>query len=362
MNKINIVIYDYDLEYIESLIELFNKKYYKYVKLSGITNLNELNRIIESAQKIDILLVNSSLEFDISKFRFIKMIIEITERETINDIERKVIYKYQSGHAIYSAIKKIYKAENKNTIFDDYEDSAKVISVYSPIGGSGKTILSVSLVNKLCKQGKKVLYINLEDIASMDVFFDTSNNAKNLSDLFYIEDEVLEENISILNEVINKDNRGVFYINPVNSVLDLEEVSGKSVINIIYEIKKHNNFDYIVLDLGSKFSNVYNMVLEVSDKIFLLLDQTNIGIGKIDTFLRQIDNGERLDLVVNKYELNKGNINSGEIIKLKKPLYHRIPLDLEIANNNLNIESLTGSGIFSISVNELTNKLLREGR
>lgn len=360
MNKINIVIYDKDLDYVEALVELLNKYYYKYIKVIGITNSKDLKKLQSTAYKIDILIINESLIKESEATRYVKTVISLSETENTNDLEARRLYKYQNGQAIYNAISKIYTTVNKNAILGQDNYTTKVITFFSPIGGIGTSTISVALASKLTKEGKKVICINMEQISSMGVFFDVRKNQKNLSDLLYSSDSEDKLNEELLGEVINKDQNNIYYINPVNSILDFEELNGQEIVNIIKAIKEKLDFDYIIIDLGSKIDNLSNVVLENSDKAMLLIGQGNIAILKAEETLKQFDRLDNINLLVNKFDRELGLITSEEFIKMRKPIYFTINYDGDLRTTNMNINFLNNDDNFFSNITEFSNKLLRE--
>lgn len=360
MNKISIVVYDYDLDYVEALVELLNKSYTKYIKVIGITDEEELKKLQRSAYKMDILLINERLKQTTDGIRYAKVSIKLSESELINDLDRRQIYKYQNGQAIFNAIRKIYITINKDVVFDLDIDKAKVIGFFSPVGGIGTTSTSIAIASKLTKESKKVLYLNMEQISSLGVFFDTKSNQSNLSDLIYAADNENNINVPLLNSVINKDSNNIYYINPVNSTLDFEELSGQEFTTIIRAIKDSLDYDYIIIDLGSKLDNLTSIILENCDKGMLLIGQGNIPILKAEETLKQFDRLDNINLVVNKYERTLGTINSEEFIKMRKPIYFTIPYDEDLRGVDMNINVLNNADNFFMSITELSHKLLRE--
>ena len=360
MNKINIVIYDYDIDYVEALVELLNKSYAKYVKVIGITEQEQLQKLQRSAYKMDILLINERLEHLTEGNRYSKVLITLSEGELVNDLERRKIFKYQNGQAIFNAIRKIYITINKDLAFDLDMDKAKLLGFFSPIGGIGTSTVSVGIASKLTKEGKKVLYITMEQIASLGVFFDTKSNNYNLSDLLYAADDEANITEKLLRSVINCDQNKIYYINPVNSTLDFEELNGQNFISIIRAIKDKLDFDYIIMDLGSRLDNLSNIILENCDKAMLLIGQGNLAILKAEETLKQFDRIDNITLIVNKYDRELGTISSEEFIKMRKPIYFTIPYDEDLKGQDMSIQLLNNTDNFLMSITELSHKLLRE--
>lgn len=360
MNKINLVIFDYDNEYIESLSQLFNKKYYKYFKIEAINNYKQFENIISEGKKIDILLVNEAVKNEVSNLNFIKSIIYLTEKRSTQDIDSNIIYKYQSGQSIFNSIKRICKAINKDIEFEDIYDDSYLISIFSPVGGVGKTSIAISLCEKMISYGKKVLYLNMEELNCMPIFFESNSKDKNISDLFYNINEDEDCIKKIISEIINRGKNGLWYINPHNSIFDLAELTPENFINAINYLKRYSECDYIIVDLGCLFSSIYSSLIQMSDKTLLIMQQSNVALQKISSLLKQIEDLEKVNLVVNKYVKEKKLELSNELAKHKNKIMHYIELDNLMDNNDLSMEVLAGKSKFSSNMSQLAIKVLRE--
>ncbi|QGS68934.1 AAA family ATPase [Oceanobacillus sp. 143] len=56
----------------------------------------------------------------------------------------------------------------------------KVLSVYSPVGGAGKTTIAVNLSKQLALNNAKVFYLNLELINTTSLYFSSSEDNPSL--------------------------------------------------------------------------------------------------------------------------------------------------------------------------------------
>lgn len=362
MKKISLVIFDGDVKYVDAITTLLNKKYYKYFKITAISNYKQFNEIVSAAQKIDILLVNEGYINNIRNMKFIKTILYLTEDRAVQNIDEGIIYKYQSGQSIFNSIKRSYKLVNKEFDFDDEYDESYLITVFSPIGGIGKTSVAISLAAKMISYGKKVIYLNLEEISSMGLFFDIDKkNYKNsFSDLLYNID-FGEENIKkIISNIINRSSEGLWYINTYNSILDLEEIDAITFIKAINYLKKYSECDYIIIDLGCTLNSIYGALINNSDKTLVLMEQNNISREKITVFLNQVDSIDKIELIFNKYISEKKILLTDEILEFKNSIFHYIEFDQQLSCSDLTLEILTRNSRFSSSIGKLVNKLIAE--
>lgn len=360
MSKINLIIFDEDINYIKALGEFFYKKYYKFFKVTIISKYEEFEKLVGSVQKMDILLVNESLKYKVESLKSIRSLITLTEHKENQDIDSNILYKYQKGQYIFNFIKRTYKLIDKSFDFGDDYDEARLISVFSPVGGSGKTSISISLASKLIYSGKKVLYINMEEISCMEIFFELKKKQKSMSDLFYNinkDDESIKE---IISSIISKGNNGIWYIKHHDSILDLTELSINDFSKAITYLKRHSGFDYIIADLGSLFNANYSTLMELSERVMVIMEQTNVSTVKNSVFLNSLESLDKVNLILNKYNKDKHIEITNEISKVTSGIFQYIELDDELINNNLNLEKLTSKSRFSLNMGQLTEKILRE--
>ncbi|MCI8632826.1 MAG: hypothetical protein HFE64_05020 [Lachnospiraceae bacterium] len=90
---------------------------------------------------------------------------------------------YQSGHQIAKAILERYEQEGEES-YSEKEGEGDWVSVYSAIGGIGKSTLAMGLAQALAEEGKKVLYLPLEGPSAWVLYYQYPF-AYTLSDLLY---------------------------------------------------------------------------------------------------------------------------------------------------------------------------------
>ena len=194
----------------------------------------------------------------------------------------------------------------------------------------------------------------------MGVFFDVNNKKKNISDLLYNIDSSEDDIKAIVASMINRSSKGIWYINPHNSILDLEELSGADFIKAINYLKRYSECDYIVVDLGSVLNSIYGALINISDKTLVLMNQNNVSLEKVSLFLKQVDSTDKIKLIFNKYSSDKKIQLTDEIIKMKENILHYIEFDDVLYENDLSLELLSGNSKFSSAIGKLVNKLMAE--
>ncbi|MBU5488206.1 AAA family ATPase [Clostridium sp. MSJ-8] len=359
MKELNLVICDTDYIYVKNFIKFLNEYYHNYFHCIGITSKGELQKLIFSGKSIDILLINEELiNCSISEINMLKLVITLNESERINNIEDKIIFKYQSGHAIFNSIQKIYASTNNGQTFANKQLDTKILSFFSPIGGVGNTTISLMFAINLAKQGKKVLYVNLEYISSLGIYFDVNNNPYSLMDLFYKVSDNVELDKNSLGSFINRNEvTNVYYINPLNSTIDYEEVTIDGVIEIINSIKKYMDFDYVIVDLDVSIKNSLVFLSEYSDRAIGLFTLTNSNVYKIQRYLDEVVNDKKVILLINKHKLGDVNSLRTNNITIDNKLFDYINYDNNLDNKNVNLDTLLNSENINSHINNIINRL-----
>ena len=131
---------------------------------------------------------------------------------------------YQSGHKIAREILKKKEAWHLNEeILNFGGQSGEWVSVYSPIGGVGKSTLAMGLADVLA-QKKKVLFLSLEGPSAWPLYFQYPL-AYNLSDFFYCFLMGNKEKwIKQIKEMTYRQKNGVYFLSPCLYPDDLLEM------------------------------------------------------------------------------------------------------------------------------------------
>lgn len=189
---------------------------------------------------------------------------------------------YQSGHKIAREILKKKEAWHLNEeILNFGGQSGEWVSVYSPIGGVGKSTLAMGLADVLA-QKKKVLFLSLEGPSAWSMYFQYPL-AYNLSDFFYC---FLmgnkEEWIKQIKEMTYRQKNGVYFLSPCLYPDDLLEMRDSEVVGWMELLKE--NFEYVVADLSCQMIRPLRIILQNSTKPCFLLDQRAEGRAKWKNF------------------------------------------------------------------------------
>ena len=196
-----------------------------------------------------------------------------------------VIDKYQRISSIKKRIFDLYSEVCGRDPRSERGESASVIAFYSPIGGVGKTTVSLMTAGRIATKGYKTFYINFEDISS-ESFYLPQGEEKGMSDLMYFVEADI--NLGMKLQVMLKEKKpGMFYLNAFSSPNDVLEMTPDDIRKLIIGIKKTGIFNAIVIDMGTQIDDKAKTVFELSDKIVFIEKSDEISVKKLTIFYEQ---------------------------------------------------------------------------
>jgi len=176
---------------------------------------------------------------------------------------------------------------------------AKIITVFSPMGGAGCTTVAVNLGVVLVEAGHKVLLIDASlQFGDVGVVL----NIKSPSTVVDLINQVDELDSDLAASAIATHESGLQVLLAPNRPEMAEVVTAekfKSVLNFLLP-----RYDYVLIDTASILSEVTIQVLDDSDRILLLTQQSVQGLRNLRRFLdvtQDLDYElDRILLVVNQ--------------------------------------------------------------
>jgi len=284
-----LAICDGELDYAAHLADYLGRKKGGFSEIRVFTNIASLCRYLEM-YKVAVLLISESLflqekakwEDAVNGFANVEKIVLLSEGMMVAEEANSghsSIYKFQSAENIRRELQELCAiGETPNRRVTD-SSASKVLGIFSPCGGSRKTMFSIALADALAKH-KKVLYLNLECFPGIDrQFYDGC--IEGLSELFYY---IREKNIALSEKIQSMVcNIGdADTIPTVNHFRDLIEITEEDIAVLMGELKIGGLYDYILLDLGYFYTNSFEW-LSWCDIVFLTGGEDKIGTEKKKT-------------------------------------------------------------------------------
>lgn len=242
------------------------------------------------------------------------------------DLERqkKIIFKYQNVEIIVNSLL---------SRLPSFLRAGKIIAVYSPIGGSGKTTVALGASILSSWEGKKVFYLNLESSSSSKVFLSGDSDQCLSHVLYYMKDskDDLADKLERAN-CFDPFYRIHYYL-PPQSILDLTEDMTSEIRALLNCLRNSGQYDYIFIDMESCLDRNNLAVLEEADEILVIVVHCPLSVEKVQSLVRQmklLENGrnnfllDKIKYIFNKdipqvYQGTDSFTNSGISI------YHKVP-------------------------------------
>lgn len=284
--NIKIAIIDNDINYLERLSGVLQQ--YNELSVAVFTRIESFQQTMEF-EDFQIVVFNPDISAQQLIFSDKMMPVCLCTEESVNrNLYQNIpiIQKYQRISNIYKQIIKNYAEHVKDSEMDYFKAaSTGVIAVHSPIGGSGKTTLSLAIAGKLHKMGKSVLFLSMEQCNSSSVCCDIKEEG--ITCLV----EALNTNSSFelkLKGILKQSAGGFYYIECFSRLVDYDDVKDEEIEKIIKKIKMCDVCDYIVIDTGSTLDGVNKAVLYSADRIVVVQRSGELADAKLSLFDRQI--------------------------------------------------------------------------
>lgn len=281
---ISIAVADSNREYVERLAEVLQQN--GELNISIFTSAEKLLSAVER-ERYDVVLFDPDISDTKLYFSNVKLAVCLYSDEAVNkklysDIDN--IHKYQRISNIYKEILKKYA--DKAGYSADFGNSkrTRIQAVYSPIGGSGKTIISIAMASKLVEFGRSVLYISTEQLSSSSVIFPYSEEGNTALI------EALNSGASFemkLKGIAKQGIHGVSYIEGFEKIADYDDVNYQEMKDVLSSIKKTGIYDHVIVDMGSNIDHITKSVWEEADEIVVVCKAGDFAAKKINSFVNQ---------------------------------------------------------------------------
>ncbi len=290
MSRLSLIIADADKPYLDSLVDFISTNYSQKFQVSAFTKSDALEKHISLGDiKPDILLVAPDLCPKASAYGNSTCVILLVAGMLPEHMEgRTAINKYQHGGMLVSSIMDIYSQKCGDSMVPHTDTSkAKVIAVYSPVGGAGKTTIAAGIAVQCVQLGAQVFYLNLESVASTKHFL-SGEGRGSLSDVFYYIRQTSKnmamrlEGLRCIDPVYN-----IHYFMPTDSSLEMDEMLAGELAYLIGQLKDSGLYDLVVVDMQSSFDCRTIALLDACDEIFLIQPDDPCASIKIKQVLKE---------------------------------------------------------------------------
>lgn len=294
-SKLNMLVVCQDEQYLKSIEYRLAQALVDKVDISYISDYECLKIYNTQPKDIDILLIDESLYKEVISRQNCKNIYLLVEDENKADRQNEVgnnniIYKYSSIRVIIDKIDSKLLQNRQNTS----QASSKVVTVYSPIGGCGKTTVAIGLAYQLGMKGYKVLYLGTESLQDYQ---------KIVGETEYMPEHIgYQCNMQIsraAEEMLKHVKKCEFEYFPAwKRMLPAYGIKIEHLLEVATYIQKKNVYDYIVVELSCEVYEAKLNFMYQSDRIVLVVKQDEESVGKLKQFLSNIVEWKGMGVIV----------------------------------------------------------------
>lgn len=282
--KIRVALIDKDIEYMNSIYNNFGKEYaeqleIKYYSDASLVDAGELKN------NADVCLIGHEILDELSLSSDIAKLVLVPDNSIDEILGMKATGKYQSMSGLYNAIYNLH-ASNCKYVYVNGNSACECVLFTSPVGGIGTTSLAVAYALSNANRGKKVVYLDFNQITSESLYFHGDSD-KNWSEVIYA--AKAGKNIGMkLKSYLVTDESGVSFFEEASSMLDMMELNEKDVEIIIKEIAKLDDVDLVVVDAPKAYSSNLLSIMNSVDQIVWVSDGSYVANKKIVSYLQTI--------------------------------------------------------------------------
>lgn len=308
--KIKVVLLESDHNYLSKITSAFNAKFSDKIEIYSFTEKTLALSTLEK-ERVHVFIVAEDFEIDSAEIPKNCTFVYFVNSPDISSMNnQRTICKFQKVDVIYRQIFDIYSETVGNIVISKSKKSeCKVIAFSSPAGGVGTSTMAAACAIRYARQGKKVLYFNIEKLGSADAFF-SADGSFNMSDVIFSLKSKKANLAFKLESYVKQDKSNVYFFSQAKFALDMAELTGDDWIQLIEELESTGTYEYIIVDMDFILDEDYLKLYEYTSAVIWVNSGTNITNGKTYRALqacrmieqeKQIALIEKIHLIYNKF-------------------------------------------------------------
>ena len=203
----------------------------------------------------------------------------------------RYVSKYQSADGLMREVMDSCRDMEMVRVSEHLGRPVRIIGVYSPAGGWGKSAFSMTLCSMLSRS-RKTLYLTLEEFSGLEGLTG-ENYSSCLSDAIYHMKQGSLNAQRICSMTYSY--CGIEYIPPIRYAEDRNAVSGEDYVRLINTILKNSLYEVIVVEMG-RFADEAADIMEICGKVYIPASERYAENIKVNDFLNYLNSAERNDL------------------------------------------------------------------
>lgn len=307
MNRPRVIMAEKDENYLLPLQTKFIDEYFDALDLEVITEEAYFAELFTAPQTVDILIVNKEwYRADLKRhnIRHLFVLTEQNEAGETDDLSINKLFKYTSIKEIFNEI-----VGNSRDVFQEQtgkSQDCQLVLVYSANGGSGKTTTALGVCSCLAQAHKRVLYIDAEYLQTFQRLMQnrTPISATDVYAKMANADERIYQDIK---HVIRKEE--FHYLPPFKAALLSTGIPYAAYESLAKAARDSKEYDYIVMDTESVFSEEKLRLLNMADKVLIITGQSEASVYATSTLTDSIHGieSDKYYFICNDFDKNREN-------------------------------------------------------
>lgn len=310
--KIKVAIFDWDEVYLHALEKHFRLHYGNQIELYVTSQLEILLGILQE-RHIDVVCLGERNVYAKNSMDG-QLLLILAENNQTQEIEGvSSIGKYQKAENIFYGIWNFCKENTNGT--ENFGDEKQCVVFTSVAGGVGTSTCAAAYAINESKNGKKVLYLDLNETTNINQFFCGSGEC-DLSDVIYAVKKGRDLNLKLM-AYVRHDESGVDFFAPAKYVLDMIEMTDQDAIQIFQVCARLDGYDVLVVDMKNYFRPYQIEIMKQSTKLRVVSDGSKSANEKVYQMLQALQIYERQEninligktgLIYNGFSSKNGNV------------------------------------------------------
>jgi len=279
--KIKLAILEKDKSYLMRIVSAFGTKYADKFEIYSFTDQEVALSNLNDA-KIDVLVACDGFDVDVTKLPArcgFAYLVDSMDIDMVNN--QRAICKFQKVDLIYKQILSVYSEKASSiTGFKMNSDEGKVILFCSPSGGVGCSTAAAACAMHIAAEGRKTLYLNLEQFGSSDMFFSGEGQFDMSDIIFTLKSKKANLHLK-LESCVKQDHSGVNFYSAPKVALDMMELSMDEILRLLSEIQLMGEYEYIVIDANFSLDKEMLRLYRKAQEIVLVGDGSALSNCKL---------------------------------------------------------------------------------
>lgn len=375
MKRYQLVIAAKEQQYLRRLGDYIrDSPFDEHWQLTAFTNAEACRRHIEAGYTIDMLAIQPELYKELISTGALNgarrmALAALVAGRGESGLEHELL-QYQPLPALLQGVIDIHSeaAGHKAWSASSLEDGAgaRIVSVYSASGGTGKTALALHLTHAAGSQHYRPFYLNLERWNTSGIWLGKMPSGQGLSELLYeLKSQPEQAGKWLLEHRIRHPVLKGDCLSACSNAEDRMTLGAEDAAALLALIKRSNQYDLIIVDMDDGMGELHMTVLSSSDQIVWLTGDDEAVLAKQRMALQYGEQkwGSRFGQLAPKIRFVRGGVKADEApVSVRDGIsYEPVALPKALEWDGAASAKLLSSPSYRAAAGKLLNHLLKGG-